>query len=108
MIDEIGEKLMKPVTDATNDIATVFDDTTSLSGHSKDNPTRPAIFEPFVNATRDIPVITGNAVNAVLNLTRIVNQFSGLPWMTKFKEVADSAQSLIEDIHADAMDFYDV
>ena len=92
--------MMKPMVDAANHMATQFQDgETSARKH---------LFEPLASATRDIPTLTGNALEAALNLTRTADQFTGLPWMTKFKEVVGGAQSLVEDIHSDAMDFYHV
>ncbi len=98
--DDMSQQIMKPMTDAANKMSSQFIATDGKSTKSN--------FDPLANAVKAIPIQTGDALNATLELSELVQKYQSIPWVTRLQQVVEQGQSLMEGVNTDALNFYKV
>lgn len=63
-------------------------------------------FQRLAQAVKQLPEKTEAALQSTVALSEASELLSGLPSVTKLQQLSDKAQSLMEDIHSEAMDFF--
>ena len=63
-------------------------------------------FNPLASAVIRLPELTGSALASVMDFNRAARAISGLPLMSRIRQLATHIQSLVEDVHSEATDMF--
>ena len=63
-------------------------------------------FNPLASAVVRLPELTGTALASAMDFNRAARAISGLPLMSKIRQLATRVQSLVEDVHSEATDLF--
>ncbi|KAK7496755.1 hypothetical protein BaRGS_00011964, partial [Batillaria attramentaria] len=96
--DVISKRIIEPMEKAANGLAAKLQDPFSsvpMSG-----------FDALAQTVRDLPKMTQEVLQSVVNLAKATELLSGTPLLTKIKQLSARAQSLLEDTHGETTDLY--